>query len=192
VHLNKLTRKTVNWVNQFVHHWWYIPLVAFLSFLDAYVFIIPNEAVLVAAVLAHRKRWFASTFWTTFGSAVGAGLFAWMAELWGERFINYLMPMALHSKPWDETVAFLNQHGVWGLTLVSLSPFPQHLAVAVMGLAHFSPLHVFFAVMLGRFPKYLFFGWAAAYAPHWLKRLGVHLPELDAESASEDQSSGVQ
>jgi membrane protein YqaA with SNARE-associated domain len=175
------------WVHRFTEKWWYAPLIALLSLLDAFVFVIPNEGLLIAAVVGNKKKWVSISLWTTLGSAIGAALFAWIADFWGEAFINVVMPGAIHTQAWTDSAEFLKSHGLVGLALISLSPFPQHLAVAVMGLAHIPALLVFWAVLIGRFPKYIFCGWAGAYCPHWLQKLRL-LPRTNVPN----QSSEVQ
>lgn len=165
--------RLVSRLEGFVDHWWYVPLIAVLSALDAYLLVIPNEALLVPAVLAHPSRWARIGFWTTLGSAVGATSFAALTGIYGTPFIERLMPGTVQSKGWTESMAYLQRSGSWGLGLVSLGPFPQHAAVAVAGLARMPLVEIFLAVFGGRLIKYLFVSWCAAHSPGLLRKLGL-------------------
>ncbi len=177
-------RRRVETLGQLAERTWYLPLVAFLSALDAYVLVVPNEALLIPAVLAHANRpetrrrfgrlsWLPSALWVTVGSALGAASFAVLTSLYGEQFVEHFFPNALHSKEWLDSVKVIQRHGGWGLALVSLSPFPQHPAVAIAGLAKMNALVVFLAVFLGRLLKYGFFAWAAVNSPEILRKLRI-------------------
>jgi membrane protein YqaA with SNARE-associated domain len=149
----------------------YIPFVGLLTAVDAFVPVIPNEIVLVSAVVAQPQSWFLVYISGTIGSALGAAVFSGLASRFGARFINKVFPHLINSKGWIDTTHYVQAKGFLGLSLVSLSPLPQHAAVAVAGMAHMAVMTVFWAVVLGRTPKYLAVCWASVYAKGALRKL---------------------
>src|SRR5215210_125126 len=94
--------KGIQKLNSFADRWWYSPLVAFLAAMDAYVMFIPNEALLLPAILVKPKRWAWTALLVTFGSAIGATSFAWLASILGDAFVLKLAPGIFESKTWTD------------------------------------------------------------------------------------------
>lgn len=149
----------------------YTALVAFLAAVDAFVLFVPNEVLLIPAVLARRKFWIGISLWVSLGSAIGATLFGYLVGKYGEVFIHSVFPSILNSDEWRKSVQVIQDHGTWGLAVISISPLPQHAAVAIAGLAHLSLKKIFISVLVGRAIKYLVVSWCALHAPRFLKRL---------------------
>ncbi len=59
-------------LEEFSSHRLYTVIIACLAGLDAFVFIVPNEALLIVAVLARPKRWIWTALWVSLGSSVGS------------------------------------------------------------------------------------------------------------------------
>jgi membrane protein YqaA with SNARE-associated domain len=152
---------------------WYPLLVAALAAADAYIFFVPIEVLLTPAVLAHRRRWALTAFWITLGSAIGAASFSWLTTRYGRPFLDSAFSGVTSGKAWEDSERYIQRHGGLGLALISLSPFPQHPAVAVAGLARMNALVVFAAVFAGRFVKYVAIAWALVKAPKLARRLGL-------------------
>lgn len=146
--------------------WWYLPLMGFLIFLDLFVVFIPSETILVKTVLLKPSRWFIAPLFLIFCSAVGAVALAACTHQWGEPFLNWLVgPAALQSKTWLDTEKFIADHGPWAMALISLGPFPQQPGVVLCGLGHMKLSTLFWAVFLGRAPKYFLFSFLAWRLP---------------------------
>lgn len=177
----KISTRIRSKLSRFADHPGYGPLVAFLAAVDAYVLVVPNEALLVSAVLINKKRWGYLAWMVSVGSAVGAVSFAALASRYGEPFVNAIAPHVLQSKTWVDFTAILDHHSLWGLALISFSPFPQHAAVAMVGLAHVKLWIVFTGVLVGRAAKYFLVAAATVYAPQVLQRLHLMEPEPSAE-----------
>jgi membrane protein YqaA with SNARE-associated domain len=164
-------------IEKFSQQKWFLLVIAFFASLDAFVFFIPTEALLIAAALVNPKRWAWTAFWVSVGSAFGATLLGFLASRYGSGFVSHLFPELLRSKVWLHSVHVIQHHGSWGLTVVSLSPVPQHAAVAIAGLAHLSVVKIFLAVLLGRAIKYSAIAWCAINAPNVLRKLRI-LPKI--------------
>ncbi|MEO7162476.1 MAG: hypothetical protein ABI041_06120, partial [Bdellovibrionia bacterium] len=67
-------------LQKFANRKWFISLVSILAALDAFVIFIPNEALLISAVIVRPKHWLRIALWVSVGSAIGAAVFAWMVS----------------------------------------------------------------------------------------------------------------
>ncbi len=148
-------------------------MLALLAAADAYVFVVSVEALLLPAVVVRPKKWILASTWATVGSTIGATSFAYLASLYGESVVTYFIPNAFTSKSWIDSSRYISEHGYLGLGFISVGPLPQHVAVAIAGLAHMKMNQVFFAVLIGRGIKYFFLSWAVIHSPKILKRLKI-------------------
>ncbi|MGK5083142.1 VTT domain-containing protein [Bdellovibrionota bacterium FG-1] len=164
-----LIKSALTSLTNFASHRWYLPLVALLSGIDAFVFFIPNEALLIPAVMARPKNWLRVAAWVSLGSALGATLFSQLCGSFGPRVIEFFAPHLTESENWRKAITLVHQYGLPGVTLASLSPAPQHAAVAIAGLAHLSWAGIFCAVFIGRFIKYGVIAWLTVSAPKAVK-----------------------
>jgi membrane protein YqaA with SNARE-associated domain len=162
--LGKRTHKWLIQVQSFAGRKWYLALISLLSALDAYLLFVPNEALLIPAVLSQPRLWKRTAFFVTLGSAVGATSFAFFAGYYGEAFIQSVFPGLLNSQSWNRTVHWLQEHGVVGMVFISLGPFPQHPAVAMAGLAHLPLFKLAGSVFLGRILKYGVIAWCVSHS----------------------------
>jgi membrane protein YqaA with SNARE-associated domain len=173
IKVRQLLKRSILYLEQFSGRWWYDPLLGFLAAADAYIFVISVEAFLLPAVAVRPKKWAVASLWATIGSAIGATSFAYLASRYGESIVAHFIPNAFSSKAWIDSSKYIVEHGFLGLGFISLGPLPQHVAVAVAGLAHMKTLEVFLAVLVGRGIKYFFLSWAMAHSPKLLKKLKV-------------------
>ena len=151
--------------------WWFVPALGALSALDAYLVILPNEAILMGAVTALPKRWFICALAATIGSAIGAASVAWLVAFGSTQIMHlFHADKLMHTRAWLESAHEIRHHGLWGLALISFSPLPQHAAVIIAGLGKMKIRKVFFAVLIGRFPKYAGLAYLAAKSPAKLKK----------------------
>jgi len=153
----------VSHVSRYASRWWYEPLMALLSAVDAFIPFVPNEPLLAAGVIAKRGRWLRLGLMMASGSALGALALAAVVSHWSGWILGHLLSAKLlRSKGWRESVRTINRHGWWGLALISLGPFPQHAAVIFVGLLGMPLTHVFGAVFAGRAAKYVILAWLVA------------------------------
>ena len=104
-------------LGHYSNHWWYGPLIGLVAALDAFIFVISNEAILFPTVWARPQKWFSTATWLTLGSAVGATAFACLTSSYGAGVVEHFFPHALDTHSWKETVMFIDRYGAWGLAI---------------------------------------------------------------------------
>jgi len=171
--LKRLMSSSTRLLTRFARTPWYLPVLVLAVAADAYVFMVPTEALLIPAVLMKPKRWFSTAFVVSLASAIGAASFSILTTRYGEPWMRHLFPSAFGSQYWQRFGDFMKLRGGVGLGLISLSPFPQHAAVALAGLARLKGWTVFLAVLLGRLPKYLLVAWLSLHSPKILRKMGI-------------------
>lgn len=153
--------------------WWYDPMLAFFALADAFVIFISVEALLIAKIVVQPTKWMVSSLWAAAGSALGATILGVLISSYGEPIVNRIFPGSLASQTWVHTTNFLQAHGPLGLGLIAFGPIPQHLGVAVAGLAHMEASKIFWAIFVGRLTKYLLITWAVKHSPKLLKKFRI-------------------
>ena len=122
-------------IKRSVHQKWYLPLAVLFSYMDAFVPVVPNEVFLVLGVLSRPGSWINVAGAFTLASALGATTLAALIQWSGPYILDVLFPHLSHSAQWLGITSWMQEHGDWGLFWVALSPFPQHAAVALVGLS---------------------------------------------------------
>lgn len=152
--------------------------MAFLSAIDAYVVIVPNDPLVAASAFANPKKWLQVCIWMTVGSAFGAVSVAALVSTGSDWIWSHLVSEHLrHSRAWIDSMKLIHHHGLWGLALISLSPLPQHAAVIIAGLVEMPLDKVFLGVFLGRVLKYGGIAYLAAKSPQVLRKWKLLPPE---------------
>jgi len=169
--LNKTFKKS----QAFSDRNWYAPLLALFAGLDAFIFLVPIEALLIPSILIKPKRWFSSALWVTLGSALGALALAYVISIHGENYVSTHFPKVFHSGSWDWSEKFMRKHGIWALAAIAASPLPQQAAVAFSAILKTPLVAIFLAVLLGRAAKYFFVCRLASLAPNLFRK--KHAPQ---------------
>ena len=157
-------------IHRFVDRPWFVPLVALFAAADLFIYCVPTEVLLVAAVVAKRSRWLSGFLLVTTGSALGAVVLAAIVRWDSPLIVTHLFPGIFQSKAWTDTAAFFDSHGSLALGLMALGPLPQQPAVIMAGFTKLNLLWVFVSVWIGRGIKYGFFAWCAAFAPRFVEK----------------------
>ena len=122
-------------------------------------------------VAVGKKRFAFVALCNALGATCGFALFAALLEARGTDWFRERYPEVFASKHWargEEVVAVFGWPGVAGL---SAMPFPLHPLVVLGVLAGMKKRALLSALFLGRFTKYLAFGWVATNSPGALRRL---------------------
>ena len=155
---------------QFATKPWYPFAVAFVAFADYFIFVIPLDAIVVASIIANRKRWLSISFWGSLGSTLGATLFAFLIQHFGETFLNQIAPHLLEEPIAQTFTHWLQNYGFWALIAIAATPIHQHPTVAIAALAKVSILTIFITMFIGRLIKYCIYTWLSTHAQKGLQR----------------------
>jgi membrane protein YqaA with SNARE-associated domain len=176
--LQKLKSKFKNLIQRlqyFTDRSWYSPLLGFLSFIDIFIIIIPNDGLLISSAILSPKKWLSLALYVAFGSTLGAIVLAFFVQLHGLPLILKFYPELTQSEIWIQTFKFFQEYGLIVVFLVALAPLAQQPVVILASLSH-TPFYKLAAVTcLGRVIKYLFMSYISSHAPKLLNKLwGVH------------------
>jgi membrane protein YqaA with SNARE-associated domain len=145
-------------------------LVALVGFADMFVFVVPNDLLLVAEATTspHRRR--SSVAIVSLGSALGAVALAFALKE-GISTLLYFNPQTAIPGWWASATSHFERNGSWELFLSALSPIPVQPFVAGAIISHFTLLHIFGAVLAGRIVKYSALAYLTALLPNRFKSL---------------------
>lgn len=158
------------YLHQFAHRIWYLPLISFLAALDLFIFLVPTDTFLITAVMVRpREKWKIATYFTS-ASAIGAVIMAWASEYMGEWLRVRINDLGFTTELWTRLEVFIQNWGGIALAAHAAGPFPLQPGVILAAAGGMNLFLLFFAVWVGRALKYFFFAWAAAYAPEILEK----------------------
>lgn len=137
---------------------WYFSMVLLFAFLDAYILVVPNEAILVSAVLARRARWVSRTLLFSLSSTAGVTLLSAASSFLGRGWVTEKFPDLFSQNSWVTGVLGSLSTGQGGgvpLFLLALSPFPVVPGAVLAGLYGIPLGVVFVSFFAGKAVKYL-------------------------------------
>ena len=153
--------------HQYVEKPWYPYIMGVIAFVDYFLIIIPLDAMVVASIIACRKRWFMISLWTTLGSSLGAVLFSLLIQFYGIRFIQTWFPHLLDGDFAHMCEKWLHHYGSIALFVIAAMPLAQHPTVAIATLAQIATVTIGVTMLLGRFFKYCVYSWFIfRFRPH--------------------------
>lgn len=148
----------------------YLPLICFLAFIDLFILVIPTEGLIITTSMMRPRRWAVTALLVTTASALGALAMAIIARKYGEPFVAWMAGQELlHSAAWARTQRWVDGYGFWSVWFIALGPLPQQPAILIGALARMTPATIFWAVWLGRAPKYFFFAYLATKGERWIR-----------------------
>lgn len=151
--------------------WWFPWAVAALHAADVFILVVPNDVLLVAAVLAHRQRWAAIAVLQTAGCLLGCAALCAVA-LYDPHGLKHMYPSVFESDSWQQTEELMHEHGLWA-ALVLGSVFPVHPFLFVGALSGVSVPGLLASLTAGRLVRNLavcFLAVRATEARVWLSR----------------------
>lgn len=178
VKLHQKIRTQVVWLEQFADRSWYPLLISFLSVLDNFLIVIPNDGILVASSMLIPKRWFTFALFVSVGSTLGSILFTLLVEAQGLPWIVEFFPGINQSEFWHWTEKFFGQYGIVIVFVVALLPITQHPALILAGLAHTPLMTLILVIFAGRLLKFLVMAYLGSHSPKLLKRIWGMKEEL--------------
>lgn len=161
----------VQWLEQFADRPWYPALISFLSVLDNFLIVIPNDGILVASSMLIPKRWFIFATTVAIGSTIGSLLFCELVEAQGLPWILEFYPGLNETEIWKWTERFSVDYGVLIVFVVAILPITQHPALILGALANTPFLQLVLAIFIGRYLKFLLMAYLGSHSPKLLKRI---------------------
>jgi membrane protein YqaA with SNARE-associated domain len=122
------------WVEGFADKPHAIPVLAGLALVEASVFPVPPDVLLIAIAGVSRRKAFPAAAWCTAGSAVGGVLgyvigFGFMAAVG-----NAIIDLYGAQHHWERVVAaYQGEIGVWFLAIAAFTPVPYKVATIAAG-----------------------------------------------------------
>lgn len=165
---------------------YYFVLLAFITLVDAFVFFLPTDGLLVTSVFAHPKAWFRNALGTTVGSVLGSLIFAALIHAFGPTVLHSLLPGVETSAAWALATELMADYGVYAVLLIALTPLPQPPIVAMAALGNMSLWTMGAMLLVGRFIKYLLLSRIAARSPELVGRLFGMKKEVEAAKSLSD------
>ena len=140
------------------HAWWFPFVLATLVAFDAFVVVLPGDAVVSLAVLSNPRRWFKTAMISAIGSTLGSFALYLVIHHFGKRGLDPLTSSGLGSPRWQNARGFFRHYGLFSLTLGSVLPGGTWPPVVMAGLSDDRWALVLAALMLGRVSRYLILG----------------------------------
>lgn len=159
-----------DWLFQQMRRPYYFLLLGLATFLDIFVFFLPTDAMVLAAVFAKPRRWGILVLSAAVGSVLGSLLLAGAVEHYGLSLIENFAPEVLHSVAWTRSVLWMEKYGKFAIFFIALSPLTLPPVVALAALAFIPYSQIGGLLLLGRLLKYSFLAWVTIQSPRFFSK----------------------
>ena len=186
--LHSLMTEYLRLLQRYADRFWFAPLIGFLSALDNFVIVIPNEGILISSSMVIPKRWFIFALSVAIGSTLGALALVALVELQGLPYILKIFPGINETSLWAIMLKLFERYGLVFIFFVSITPIAQQPSIILASLANIPLFKLAAAVFLGRSIKFFILAYAATHAPRFLSKIwGVkkELKEVGVELKKE-------
>lgn len=177
------------WIGVAIHQvqkFWFPPLLGLLAGLDNFLFVIPTDGLLIAAVIAAPKRALAMVLWCAAGSVGGAYAFAEAVYQFGPQVLDWVLGDSLQtSSAWKWSQEWFSQYGTWAVFGIAALPLIHHPILSMAILAKVPSQSIAGAMLAGRLLKYSLMAIVAVRAPELLKKIKPIRDEM--KEVEEDQ-----
>ena len=141
------------YLQRFITHRRYPYLVAMVGFLDMFLFVVPNDLLMISEAVASPKRWRFSVVIVALGSAAGASALAFVLKEGHSAFL-YFVPSTLTPEWWSSSRFYFQKYGAWALFISAAAPVPVQPFVAGAVFSNLELTRLFLVVLAGRLIKY--------------------------------------
>lgn len=128
---------------------WFIFLVGFLHWADTFILVVPNDFLVVAAVVAQPKRWLLMAIVQTLGCLAGCLSFCALA-LYNPDGVKNRYPSLFESDTWQQTQSAFESYGMFASFLLG-GILPIHPFLIVGAFSGMSIPMLVGSITLGRF-----------------------------------------
>jgi membrane protein YqaA with SNARE-associated domain len=163
-----MIKKLFAYVKKFIAYRRYPYLTAVVGFFDVFLFIIPEDLLIVAGAMAKPEGWKSTLLIVALGSALGAVTLAWLLQTGFGGFLG----QEGGSGWWGDASAYSERLGPWALVIAASLPVPMQPFVALAVVAKLPLPKIFALAFLGRAIKY---SWLTALAFYFPTKLGKKL-----------------
>lgn len=163
--------KVIRVLQRFANRPWYTPLVFVLAALDNFVFVIPNDGILISSAMLTPRRWLAFAVFVAIGSTVGAIALASLVDVHGLPWIANAYPGIVETEAWAWSSRFFEKYGLLFVFFLAITPLVQQPGVIVASLADIPLIELASAIFFGRLIKYVLLAYLGACAPQLLSKL---------------------
>jgi len=149
----------------------YLALLAFLSFADTFVMILPMDGLLASSAMAKPRRWGLFAFATSLASSLGNLLLVLLVSHYGTPWVESHFPGVMTGTLWQNIHLLFFKYGMIFLFVYAATPFPQQPIAILAGLNQYSFGAFLVASFLGRSIKCLLISYAGAKSPGLLRKI---------------------
>lgn len=168
--MKQANQRVLAWIVKFAGSPVYPLMIAAAAAADVFIFVVPNDALVISAVLARPERWLFIAMTVTIGSTLGAAAFAAVA-LHSPAWIEANLPWLFTSTSWKNIDQFLDAWGIAAMFLGSVGPIPLQPFVFAGALAGMQFMPLVLGVFLGRLVKYLVIANLCSRSPEFVESL---------------------
>jgi len=184
---NRLIMVYIRKLQKFTNRIWYLPLISFLTFLDAFIFVIPTDSIVISSALLSKKRWFAFALSAAIGTVTGGLIIAYIANHYGLHKILEIYPGIDQTHIWKLTFDFFHEYGLIVVFIIGLLPISQQPALVIAGLSSISFISLLLIISISHLIKFSTFAYIASHAPRLLDKLWGLKEELRDSGIKTDQ-----
>lgn len=177
--LNEKIKTYVAKLETFADRSWYPVLIAFLSAIDNFIVIIPNDGILIASSMLIPKRWALFAVSIAIGSTSGALILSTLVEVHGLPWILNFYPDINQTQMWMWSENFFKQYGLIVVFIIGSTPIIQQPIIILAALAQ-TPLWKLTATFFaGRLLKFTIMAYLGSHSPKLLKKMWGLKDEMD-------------
>lgn len=136
-----------------VHNRFY-PLFTGLVAIGCSVGAIAFVPVLMVAVYLSPRRWHWIALFTSLGSALGGLIVLLLLHHLGWSQVMHAHPEWFTNEAWQLMLNWLSEWGIWALTIIAATPFPQTPALLFLAMTEQSWWSMWLALAAGKLLKY--------------------------------------
>ena len=152
-----------DWVLSFAESQWAVALLGLSSFMEAIIFPIPPDPLLIAIGLVQQESAIFLGLWVAITSVAGAIVGHWIGKRLGRPIIewagNYpiLDRFFSHNKV-DKVERLFKRYGIWTILIAAFTPLPYKVFAITAGILQMDRRSFIIASIIGRSARFLTIG----------------------------------
>lgn len=159
--------------------------MALVAGINLFTMIIPVDAILVAGVWAHARKWWLMGLAMSLGSTLGAAALAHVVGSHGFPPFDHYLESLRQTESWRSTTSFSAQYGHWAVFVATILPMPLMPVVALAAITQMSFAFIVTSFLAGRTLKCFALAWAAGHAPKLVRGFSPLRAEIEKLESKE-------